>query len=119
MPAAIKTRTQNLLRRLGLYHRIKASRLYDVYWRVADKRVVNDFSAEIDFYRQYLQGFRSGDLFFDIGANEGYKTKIFLRMGARVVAVDPDEHNQEVLRNSFLTLRFVKNPLVIVGKAVS
>src|SRR5437762_8863265 len=101
----IKTRAQMLLKRFGLYHRVRASRLYDAYWKFADSRVANDLLAELDFYRRHLQGFRPGDLFFDIGANEGHKTNIFLRMGARVVAVDPDEHNQEVLKKSFSTLR--------------
>ncbi len=60
-----------------------------------------------------------GDLIFDIGANEGYKTDVFLRLGAKVIAVDPDESNQEALDGKFLKCRFVKRPVTIVGKAVS
>ena len=115
----LKTRAQELLKRLGLYHRLRASWLYDVYWRIADRRVIEHLMAEVAFYRRYLRGFRPGDLFFDIGANEGYKTNIFLRMGARVVAVDPDEHNQRVLRKGYSMLRFPKGRVVVVGKAVS
>jgi FkbM family methyltransferase len=36
-----------------------------------------------------------------------------------VVAVDPDEANQEILREKFLSYRVQSKPVVIVGKAVS
>ena len=58
-------------------------------------------------------------MIFDIGANHGQKTDIFLRVGARVLAVDPDEVNQEALRDKFLRYRLVKKPVIIVKKAVS
>ncbi len=59
-------------------------------------------SREFAFYRGLLNGFRKGDLIFDVGANVGTKTEAFLRLSARVVSVDPDDANQEVLRASFL-----------------
>ena len=53
-----------------------------------------------------------------MGANQGYKTGIFLRLGAKVVAVEPDAMSgQSSGRNSKYRLR--RNPLVIVGKAIS
>jgi FkbM family methyltransferase len=58
-------------------------------------------------------------LVFDVGANQGYKTSIFLSLGARVVAVEPDEANQQCLREMFLKYRLTKKPVVIVGKALS
>ena len=116
---AIKARVQNLLRHIGMYERLKSSFIYDLYWMFADKRMLEGREAEIAFYRDLLDGFRDGDLVFDIGANHGTKTDIFLRLGARVVAVDPDEANHEVLRRRFLALRFRSHPVIIVGKAVS
>ncbi len=65
------------LKQAAVYHRLKASRVYD-----ADQRL--------------LQGLPRRGLIFDIGANHGAKTDVFLRLGARVVAVDPDETNQEI-----------------------
>jgi FkbM family methyltransferase len=115
----LKTSAQVLLRSLGLYYRLKSSRLYDIYWRIVDKRIIDEKLSEVDFYLRHLVGFQPGNLFFDIGANEGYKTDIFLRMGARVVAVEPDEHAREILRKSFITQRLLKKPVVIVGKAIS
>jgi len=74
---------------------------------------------EAAFYRAVLNGFKPCDLIFDIGANIGDKTDTFLRLGARVVAVDPDEHNQNVLRQKFLRSRIRPKTVTIVGKAVS
>ena len=85
----------------------------------ANRRLLEDRTAEVEFYRKTLHGFRRGSLIFDIGANEGYKTDIFLRLGAKVVAVEPDEHNQKILKQNFLTYRLLKRPVTIVGKAVS
>lgn len=102
-----------------MYHRLKASLLYDLYWRVADRRLIDQRSGEVAFYRKLFGGFREGDLIFDIGANHGQKTDVFLRLGARVVAVEPDESNQEILRQKFLKYRLAKKPVTIVGRAVS
>jgi FkbM family methyltransferase len=66
-----------------------------------------------------LAGLRPGDLIFDVGANHGTKTDVFLRLGARVLAVEPDEMNQAILSHKFLRFRFRPKPVTIVGKAVS
>ena len=110
---------QTLLRRAGLYERIKGSWLYDAYWRIADRRVVQQYEEELTFFRNTLVGFRRNDLIFDIGANHGFKTRVFLELGARVIAVDPDERNQKILGERFLAYRLRKKPVIVVGKAVS
>lgn len=38
------------------------------------------------FYSQFISG---GDLVFDIGANRGDRTELFVELGARVIAVEP------------------------------
>ena len=115
----MKKTIQSTLRKLGLYYRVKSSLAYDLYWRMADPRLIQGQTREVNFFRQALQGFRPGDLIFDIGANIGQKTGVFLRLGARVVAVDPDRSNQEILRQSFHTWRLRRRPVTIVGMAVS
>jgi FkbM family methyltransferase len=40
----------------------------------------------VSFYRPFIS---KGDICFDIGANVGQKTEIFLKLGAKVVAVEP------------------------------
>lgn len=114
----LKSHIQKLLVRTGLYHRLKASFLYDLYWRLADRTLVEHRAGEVQFYRDLLREFRPGDLIFDVGANQGYKTDIFLRLGASVVAVEPDESNQEILRRLFQKLRLRKKPVVVVGRAL-
>lgn len=115
----MKKFAQAFLRRVGLYQRLKSSFVYDFYWAFANQRLLEDRAKEVEFYKKTLQGFRKGNLILDIGANAGYKTDIFLRLGARVVAVDPDEENQEVLRQRFLKYRLRPKRVDIEGKAVS
>lgn len=117
--AQVKPHLQSLLKSAGIYDWTKISWLYDAYWYFADRTVIDDRRREIEFYRNLLQGFRKGDLIFDVGANHGAKTDIFLRLGARVVAVEPDEKSLEILRQRFVNYRLRKMPLCIIGKALS
>jgi len=86
---------------------------------MADRRIIDDRQREVEFYRNLLKGLRKGDLIFDVGANQGYKTDIFLRLGARVVALEPDQLSQEVLKQKFLSHRLTTKPVIVVDKAVS
>jgi FkbM family methyltransferase len=52
----------------------------------------------LDFYRQFV---RRGGLCFDVGANMGDRTDLFLRLGAQVVAVEPQRACQDALRERF------------------
>jgi FkbM family methyltransferase len=117
--AAVKKCPQSMVREAGFYQRLKASYLSDLYWRIADRRRIDHRGREVDFYLSLLNGLRQGDLIFDVGANDGTKTDVFLRLGARVLAIEPDELNQKILREKFLRYRLIRKPVVIVGKAVS
>ncbi len=119
MSRSLKIAGQNLLKRLGLYQRVKASFAYDLYWRFADRTLIAERDAEVAFFRNTLVGLMANDLILDIGANRGHKTDIFLRLGARVIAVDPDESNQEILRQNFSAYRLRKKPVTLVRKAIS
>jgi FkbM family methyltransferase len=119
MMHTLKRFVQTGFRRAGLLYRLKASPVYDLYWRIADRSLLEARTAEVNFYRVLLQGLRRQDLVFDIGANDGIKTDVFLRLGARVVAVEPDQHNQKILHEKFQRLRLTPKAVQIVGKAVS
>jgi len=114
-----KLLTQHALRALGVYERVKTSWLYDLYWTLADPDILQTRKREESFYRTLLSDMRKGGTVFDIGANVGYKTDIFLRLGARVIAVDPDSSNQRTLRRRFQTLRLRRRRVEVVSKAVS
>lgn len=116
----LKACLRKRLGRYDLYQRLKTSLLGDLSRRLSNGG--EEFlrrAAEVKFYRSVLQGLRKGDLIFDIGANGGDKADLFLRLGAHVVAVEPDEGNQVALAQRFLRLRLVKRPVIVVPKAVS
>jgi len=115
----MKQQVQKILKQTGLYHRLKASSLYDLYWSLADKSIIEERRNEVHFYQSLLEGFSKGGLIFDVGANQGSKSTVFLNLGARVVAVEPDEANQAILKEMFLNFRLAKKQLVIVGQALS
>jgi FkbM family methyltransferase len=55
-----------------------------------DKKAYYHFSSQDehrrDFYSQFIN---PGDLVFDVGANLGNRSKVFLKLGANVVGVEP------------------------------
>jgi FkbM family methyltransferase len=57
-------------------------------------------------YRRFLQ---AGDLAFDIGAHVGNRVRIFRRIGARVIAVEPQPDFVAVLR-----LLYGRDPDVVI-----
>ena len=115
----LKPRLQTILKQAGLHERLRSSFAYDLYWKIADPRRIDRRNKEVGFYRSLLAGFGKGDLIFDIGANVGDKTDVFLKLGARVLAVEPDQACQGILKEKFLRYRVTPKPVVIVGKAVS
>ena len=87
----------------------KNSRLYQIYLSFANKyhiqRMRRDFwkwSAEdqrrMDFYRQFIA---ARDLVFDVGANMGNRTKVFHKLGAFVVAIEPQMECADFLQSVF------------------
>ncbi len=116
---SIEPRLTSKLKTSGIYQRLKASPLYDLYSILKDRRWIDRRNDEVKFYRELLIGLQPGDLIFDVGANDGTKTDMFLRLGAKVVAVDPDETCQNLIRGKFLRYRLFPKPVRIVAKAVS
>ena len=52
----------------------------------------------LEFYRHFLS---PGDVCFDVGANIGNRVKVFRRLGARVIAVEPQRECVRVLKAAF------------------
>lgn len=66
------------------------------------------------FYRRFLA---PGDLAFDVGAHAGDRTACFRRLGARVVAVEPQPALQRLLRRLFGADPEVVRMAALVGAA--
>lgn len=66
----------------------------------------------VSFYRQFI---KQGDLCLDVGANVGARTDIFLKLGARVVCVEPQPECVEVLMKKYKG----NDKVTIVGKGLA
>lgn len=65
----------------------------------------------VSFYKQFV---KPGDLCFDIGANIGHRSGIFLSLGAKVIAVEPVQESINVLKQRFGQ----KNKMIILQAAI-
>jgi len=90
----MRQQLKSILQRLGLYG--AARQLLSAYRR---RRQV--LKAQV-FYRQFI---RPNDLVFDVGANIGDRTAIFLALGAHVLAIEPQAACMKQLK-----ARFGKHP---------
>jgi hypothetical protein len=106
----VNSALQRALKHTALYQRAKASVVYRAYWKLIDPQIIHGIDAEVTFYRELLRGLARGGLILDVGANHRRKTGIFLALGARVIAIDPDELNQEILRQKYLSYRLERSP---------
>jgi FkbM family methyltransferase len=76
----------------------RSTRLYRNYRAAQLKRWTESDAQMARFYAQFIS---EGDLCFDIGANLGCRTKVFLGLGATVVAVEPQEACMRALRRAY------------------
>ena len=89
---------------------LRVCRLYDP---VVDfkNRLAGTQAEYVRFYSQFVN---KGDLCFDVGANVGRRTKVFLKLEAMVIAVEPQEHCMAKLRKKYVD----NDRVVLVQKAV-
>lgn len=86
----MRQQIRSVLQKLGLYglmHRVREG-----------MREREQFQAMRRFYGQFV---RPGDLCFDVGANMGSRTEVFLALGAKVVAVEPQADCIQQLRTRY------------------
>jgi FkbM family methyltransferase len=82
-----------------------------LYRQLLNREELRRFHAETVFYSQFVH---PGQICFDVGANFGAKTEAFLRIGATVVAFEPQ-------KDCFMEMvaRLGKNPrLIAINAAV-
>jgi len=66
----------------------------------------------VRFYSKFI---KKGNLCLDIGAHKGNKTEIFLRIGAKVVAVEPQKECIDYLKQKFRN----ETRLILIQKGLS
>ena len=74
------------------------------------KKILNKMKMKT-FYRQFIC---ENDLCFDIGANIGNRTEIFIELGARVIAVEPQQECAAEIKRSIGNRKGV----VVIEKAL-
>ncbi len=110
-PNIIKSRLSNTIRWLKIYSgKNKQAEWLVKHYLPGTNRFVSYHKMKT-FYSQFV---KKGDLCFDIGANIGNRTEIFLDLGARVIAVEPQAECLKTLRQLFGGNRHA----IIVDKAV-
>lgn len=84
------------------------------YFSLINKNISSRFKQKkkLDFFSKFI---REGELCFDVGAHKGELTEIFLKIGAKVIAVDPQDDCIDYMRR-----KFRREPnLVLVNKGLS
>jgi FkbM family methyltransferase len=91
MKLAVERRARALLFGSRLFPAVRSA-----YQRVFDREKLAARKQKLDFYAGFMT---RGDLVFDVGANVGEYSDMFLALGARVVAIEPNPACCEKLRS--------------------
>lgn len=94
-----------LLNELDLYDHLKIFK--DRFFK-GEREKINE-QKRFNFYSKIV---KKNDLCFDIGANYGNRSEVFLRLGAKVIAFEPQPKPLKFLRRKF------KNNITILDKAL-
>jgi FkbM family methyltransferase len=92
MSLLIRDKTKSALMKTGLFPAARAA------YRLLNRDVRDKQRREIEFYSKLL---KPDALCFDVGANLGEKTQVFLACGARVVTIEPNPYCRPTLRYHF------------------
>ena len=100
---------------MQLYSKLKQYYKYQRNWRKLRSRQdsANEKKHFIDEKKFYSQFVNNDDLCFDIGANIGDKTELFIQLGAIVVAIEPQESCWRVLKKRFKNKRVFVEPVAL------
>lgn len=71
------------------------SKIFPTKYQIEQKLLLN---KGIEFYSQFAS---KGDLCFDVGANKGNRVNIFLMMGLKVVAIEPQKECVQILKKKY------------------
>ncbi len=102
---------ETIINRSPFYNIIRFNVLTDLIIEVKNRKTKKD----INFYSSFLDFHSSNKLVYDIGANKGNKVKSFLKMGFRVIALEPEKKALSTLHWRFGN----NNKVTIVEQGVS
>jgi hypothetical protein len=80
---------KNFLKKLPLYSLLNSYRFWK--WTEEDQK-------SLEFYQNFI---KPGDLVYDVGANMGNRSKIFVKLQAKVIAFEPQKKCIEYLESFF------------------
>lgn len=108
----LKSVVRRVIETVASRERFNDSRVYRAYVRLRYPDHAKREAMEIDFYGKLLSG-SVVPLIFDIGANVGSKTKVFLQHATRVVSVEANPETFLLLQDRFRG----RNEVVLVEAA--
>jgi len=79
------------------YNLIRYNKLSDLLVELKSNKTQNN----VTFYSKFLDSSNPNKTIFDIGANKGNKVNAFLKMGFKVVALEPEKKSIETLKWRF------------------
>jgi FkbM family methyltransferase len=106
--AAVKKSISAVLKSLKLYN----AAVNTIYFVVRNAQNINYRLNATRFYSQLI---KEGDLCFDVGANNGNRTNVFLKLGAMVICIEP----QQVCVKHLYKLFGNNKSVIVVEKAVA
>src|SRR5436305_9188370 len=95
---AMLEKLKRFLKRIGVfkYYMFLKRKLY-LNKKEKKEEEINEVKRK-EFYSEFIQ---ADDLCFDVGANIGNRTKTFLELKARVIAIEPQEECNTILNQKF------------------
>ncbi|MCC7053604.1 MAG: FkbM family methyltransferase [Gemmatimonadaceae bacterium] len=97
----VKTTVKKLLTSVGIFDALRYGPAYEIFLTVFRPEQVRGRASEVAFYRRILGTIPTGATIFDVGGNRGFKSEVFVQLVPKVICVEPDRSNVEILRKKF------------------
>lgn len=113
----VKTTVKKALTAVGVFDTLRYGPAYELFLKVFRPDQVRGRASEVQFYRRALGAIPANATIFDVGGNRGFKSEVFVQLAQRVICVEPDRSNVEILRKKFRAVPSVTVVDCAVGAA--
>lgn len=113
----VKSSVKKALTAVGVFDALRYGPAYELFLKVFRPDQVRGRASEVQFYRRALGTMPADATIFDVGGNRGFKSEVFVQLARRVVCVEPDRSNVEILRKKFRAVPAVTVVDCAVGDA--